>query len=384
MANETNTATETQDVQQVSNDNFSNAMWGKAMSAEQKTTPTQDDVSASTTETKSTEQTITQPDYNSFVKETFGYDSVEAAKENFRTLKEKAEQEQAIKFANKESETIFNGLKNGEGYEDALYNHIKTKKELANLESKAPEDRLKLAIKYEHPDYTDSEVKDLFDEMYNVPEKPEFDETLETEAQYTKKVSQWEKQVELTKRKIERDGKDALAQLKQIQNELILPEIKKAPSEEEKQNELQFQKDRESYLNDLNSNYKSFNGFKVTAYKNNDVEIQVPYNLTEQEKESLKNEISDIDAETYLENRWIANDGKFKVHQIMADKYKLDNFDKILQKVANDTWGKAVDFYQNTVKNIDVNGNRVSPVSQPPKEKSYSQTMAEAVWGRNR
>ena len=53
--------------------------------------------------------TETQFDYNSFVKENFGYDSVDAAKEEIQKLKSKPE----ISFDNEVSERLFNLIKEG-------------------------------------------------------------------------------------------------------------------------------------------------------------------------------------------------------------------------------------------------------------------------------
>ena len=54
-------------------------------------------------------KTEPQFDYNSFVKETFGYDSVDAAKEEIQKLKSKPE----MSFENEVSERLFNLIKEG-------------------------------------------------------------------------------------------------------------------------------------------------------------------------------------------------------------------------------------------------------------------------------
>ena len=114
------------------------------------------------------------------------------------------------------------------------------------------------------------------------------------------------------------------------------------------------QKARSIYEKTLDSEFQSFNGFNVTV-KDEDVEIPISFNVAEDERLAMKNDLTDFDSDSYFEKRWFAEDGKPKVQQMMADKYLLENYSKILQKVANEAASQKMLAHLKKNGNININ-----------------------------
>lgn len=94
---------------------------------------------------------------------------------------------------------------------------------------------------------------------------------------------------------------------------------------------------RKEFEQSLESDYQKFNGLSVT-FKDESAGIEIPisYVPTDEEKVKLKNELSDFDYSEYFGSRWFSQEGKPQISNMMADKYFLENKEKILQKVANE------------------------------------------------
>lgn len=129
-------------------------------------------------------------------------------------------------------------------------------------------------------------------------------------------------------------------EIEKLKSELVLPNIQNANqvSAEQEQEELRMNEEiRKQFEQSLETDYKSFDGFNVTFKDENaGIEIPISYVPTEEEKVSLKNQLSDFDHTEYFGNRWFSADGKPQVKNMMADKYFLENKEKIMQKVANE------------------------------------------------
>ncbi len=315
-------------------------------------------------------------DPNAFVKETFGYDNVETAKQEFEKLKQPKE-EPKFKFANETSEKIFNSLK--EGREADIYSYLKTKQELSNLDKLSPKDTVKLDIQYKNPELTANEVEFLLNEKYNIPEKPMQDD-VETDEEYAKKVASWEKAVARAETKISIDSKLAKKDLQKLNTELVLPEIKSSNVDEAALKEQQ-SKARINYEQALESDYKKFDGFSV-SYKDKDVEIPISYTIPEDEKVATKNDLKEMDVDDFLGNRWFDKEGKPNIQKQMSDKYILNNFDKIIQKVAQDAGAKVKEHYVRTQKNITV-GQPAQTGDPNVDSRTPLQVVQEARWKKN-
>jgi hypothetical protein len=307
-------------------------------------------------ETKVEEQSSASSfDPNQFVKERFGFESVEQAEEEFKKFKEPKEE---FKFQDDMSKTLFDAIK--EGKTDDVYQILNQQKRLDKLISNelTPDlavDIIKTNIQNKYKDLTSDEVDLLFYDQYFVPSKPEqsYDESDED---YATKVKTWQSQVDYLDKKMMIEAKVIRPELTKLKSELKLPDIygeaqQEANSREELEN---MQQARSVYEKTLDSDFQSFSGFTVSV-KDEDVEIPISFNVAEDERLAMKNSLADFDSDSYFGERWFAEDGKPKVQQMMADKYLLENYNKILQKVANEAASQRMLAHLKKTGNININ-----------------------------
>ena len=307
-------------------------------------------------ETKVEEQSSASSfDPNQFVKERFGFESVEQAEEEFKRFKEPKEE---FKFQDDMSKTLFDAIK--EGKTDDVYQILNQQKRLDKLISNelTPDlavDIIKTNIQNKYKDLTSDEVDLLFYDQYFVPSKPEqsYDESDED---YATKVKTWQSQVDYLDKKMMIEAKVIRPELTKLKSELKLPDIYgEAQQEAESREEVEkMQQARSIYERTLDSDFQSFSGFTVSV-KDEDVEIPISFNVAEDERLAMKNSLADFDSDSYFGERWFAEDGKPKVQQMMADKYLLENYNKILQKVANEAASQRMLAHLKKTGNININ-----------------------------
>ena len=293
-------------------------------------------------------------DQNQFVKERFGFESVEDAENQFKKYKEQP----SFEFKDDVSKTLFDAIR--EGKADDVYQVLNQQKRLEKLTTSELNTELAIEIvkenlKQKHRELNDEEVDILFYDKFYVPLKPEqsFDETDED---YSNKVKSWEAQVDYTEKKLLIEAKMTRSELEKLKSEIQLPDIyNEAGRYAESQEEFELmQQARSTYEQTLNSDFQSFNGFNVSV-KDEDVEIPITFNVAEEERLAMKNQLEDFDTDTYFEGRWFNNDGRPNVQQIMADKYLLENRDKIFSKIANEAASQRLLAHLKKNGNININ-----------------------------
>lgn len=342
---------------------------------------------AETTDTKNIEPTkilepekiaLTEPDYNTFVKETFGFDNVETAKEELKRLRETPQKEE-LKFANEDSEKLYKAWV--EGKKDEVYGYLSNQKKIdkllnSDVNEHSAAEIIKLNIQSKNKDLSDDEVDFVFNKKFSTPNKPT-QSYEETDEDYQAKVSQWENQVNAVKKELIIEAKMAKPEIEKLKSELTLPDIQKeqsinTPTQEDLQAAEEY---RKSYENALEAEYKTFGGFNVT-FKDGDIEIPIAYTPTEEEKTSLKAALTNFDSNQYFGERWFAEDGKPKIHDIMADKYFLENKEKIMQKVANEAANQMRLQMIARTSNVSLNG-RTQQQSFNPNGKTELEGLAD-------
>ena len=349
-------------------------------------TEQQTQTAATETQTQAAE-TTTQFDPNSFVKETFGYESLDEAKAEFeqlKKLKETAPQEQ--KFANDESKALYQAWL--EGKTDDVLNFLSTQKKIEKLatsevDAYTAEEIIKLNIKQKNKNLSDDEVDFVFSERFSMPKKPvqgadEYDDD------YAARLSEWEGKYQAAQKKLIIEAKMAQPEIEKIKSELVLPSIQTANqvSEAQMQEELQQAEEmRKEFEQTLEKEYKSFNGFNVT-FKDESAGIEIPisYVPTDDEKVSLKQELSDFDYSEYFGNRWFSKEGKPEIQNMMADKYFLENKEKILQKVANEAAQQMRLKMIAMQSNINIKGNGQQQTFTPNQNQSELDKLAAAMF----
>jgi hypothetical protein len=322
---------------------------------------------------------VTSFDPNQFIKERFGFESVEQAEQEFARLKEQPKEMQ-FEFQDDISKTLFDAIK--EGKTDDVYSILNEQKKLnqlttseINTEIAAEIIKANTANKYKQLSKEDVDL--LFYDSYFIPSKPEqgYDESQED---YDAKVKSWQSQVEYVERKMIIDAKVQVTELEKLKSDLKLPDVygmDKLEAESQEEFEV-MQKARSIYEQTLNSEFQSFNGFNVSV-KDEEVDIPIAFNVAEEERLAMKESLSDFDSDTYFGNRWFSEDGKPKVQQIMADKYLLENRDKILQKVANEAASQRLLAHLKKTGNITLN----QPTPQgTPTPSATAQMDSLAAW----
>jgi hypothetical protein len=256
------------------------------------------------------------------------------------------------------SKTLFDAIK--EGKTDDIYEILNQQKKLDKLISNelTPDlavDIIKTNIQNKYKDLTSDEVDLLFYDQYFVPSKPEqaYDDSDED---YATKVKTWQSQVDYLDKKMMIEAKVIRPELTKLKSELKLPDIYgEAQQEAESREEVEkMQQARSIYEKTLDSDFQSFSGFTVSV-KDEDVEIPISFNVAEEERLAMKNTLADFDSDSYFGERWFAEDGKPKVQQMMADKYLLENYNKILQKVANEAASQRMLAHLKKTGNININ-----------------------------
>jgi len=307
-------------------------------------------------EAKPQEQ-LTAPafDPNQFIKEKFGFESVEQAEQEFKKLKEKPAE---FEFKDNVSKTLFDAIK--EGKADDVYEVLNQQKKLdklltSELNTDIAAEIVKTNISNKYKNLSPDEVNLLFYDQFFVPLKPEqgYDES---DDDYAGKVKTWQSQVDYVEKKLMIEAKVIRPELEKLKSEIKLPDIyNEAEYQAQSQAEFEMmQQARSIYENTLNSDFQSFNGFNVSV-KDEDVEIPISFNVAEEERLAMKNELSDFDSDSYFENRWFNKEGKPNVQQIMADKYLLENREKIFSKIANEAASQRLLAHLKKNGNININ-----------------------------
>ena len=303
-------------------------------------------------------------DPNQFVRERFGFESVEEAEEQFKRVRE--QQTPEFDFENETSRNLFAAIK--EGKTDEIFDILNRQKKLESLtnseiNANIAAEIIKTNIENKYKDLSKEEVDILFYDNYNFPAKPEqsYDET---EEDYNARVQNWQSQIEFIEKRMIIDAKVIRPELEKLKSDIKLPDVYgfdelQAESQEEYEN---LQQARQIYEQTLNSEFNSFNGFNVSV-KDEDVEIPIAFNVAEDERIRMKETLSDFDSDNYFGERWFNEDGKPKVQQVMSDIYILENFNKILQKVANEAASQRLVAHFKKSGNVTI--NNPTPQGQP-------------------
>lgn len=330
------------------------------------------------------EEEILEPDV--WLKNEFGFENTDAAKkeiEELRKLRESAVTKEEIKFANEQSQKFFELLK--EGKEDDVYNYLSEKKKLEKLVSsdvdkKTAEEIIKLSIYQKNKELTPEEVDFLFEKKYQIPEKPE-PQIDEDDDDYEKRVQKWQKQVQAVEKEMIIEAKMAKPELAKLKTELVLPDIKKdnVPQQQSQEDLEKINKARENYLKKLETDYKSFNGYS-TKFKDEDVELDLTYQVDDNEKSALKNEFENFDLEGFVLSRWFKEDGEPNIQQMMDDVYLLKNKEKVISKFVNDAAQKRLAHHIKKTANIKIDSPQNSKAFNPQGNMSDLEKQIEFIW----
>lgn len=382
-----NTSSESQTPAPDINTQLGGAMWGVPPIAPENPVAPEAASTPPAPEVKPSEEIL---DSNEWLKTTFGWENTEAAKqelEELRKLKEQASTPAEIKFANEQSQKFFDLLK--EGKQDDVYTYLHQQKQLSRLETlpiantSEATDILKASYQFKHGDLTTDEIDFLIANKYAKPAKP-VQGLEQSDDDYQLQVQAWQQQVQNVEKQMIIDAKLAKPEFAQYKSQLVLPDIPKpevqnVPDQEALKAQQEYV---ESFKQQLYADNK-FSGYSVTANDGN-VELPISYGVAAEENASfnkvVETALSDINV--YLDTRWFDATAKtFKIDQIKADLYLLENRDKVFQAIANKASSQRFEHQLKTQNNIKINGVGGGETSAPT-EKSEVQQLGDALWGK--
>ncbi len=272
----------------------------------------------------------------------------------------KTNKEEPLKFANDESEKVFNLLK--EGKLDEVFTVISEQKKLASADKLPPADVIKLNLQYQNKDFTPQEIQELFEDTYVMPEKP-IQSITEEDDDFKAREDKYKSQVERLEKRIARDAKPAASELLKLSKEIVLPDIQRQVpvNNEPTQEELDALKTQaQEFLKSVDDATNALNGYQVT-FKDEEVSIPVAYKLTKEEKAAIQPLIalSNTNAGEFLTKiGWIDDKGQINAAKLAEDLPFILNKESVLQKMVTETGNKRHEASIKAIKNIDYSGRK--------------------------
>lgn len=309
---------------------------------------------------------------------TFGWESEDVAKNEITELRKlKEAKPQEVKFENEQSKKIYDLLAGGKVEE--VIDFYSKQKEIdkvltADVNKMTASEIIKLNLQLKYPSLTKDQIDFQYRQEYGVPKEPIYNESKETEEEFKERHDAWKEQVSNVEMKATIAATMAKPELEQQKAKIVLPDISQPQVQQKQltQEELDAAKRyNEDYLRSVDLSTKDFSGFSVKV-KNEAVglpETTISYGVIDSEKMSLAESMKDFskagyDANTLFVQRWLKEDGTLNTKQMIEDRYLLDNRDKIIQKIADDSAQKAIDAYMKAKKNVNVTDTNQTQVTQ--------------------
>lgn len=307
-------------------------------------------------------------DYNAYVKENFGFETVEEAKANLaelRALKEAAPK--PIEYANEESKRVHELLLAGKVKEvKAIYD---LQEKLETVDTLTAEDAIKLHIEQANKHYKKADIQDVFEEKYTYPEKP-VQGDIEEDSDFAKREERYTQSVEKINRRIERDAVTAKDELSKLKSEIKLPEIQSTSNPE--LDELAAYKED---IKKADDNHKIVVD-AVSKISEKDISLQLNFN---DEAKKVKFDISyqgdkdgvekaKVSASNYvdfLSQNYYQEDGSLLAGKLTSDIYFLQNRDKIITEAINQAVNETMLQIARNQKNIGDGFQRNFNIVQP-------------------
>ena len=231
---------------------------------------------------------------------------------------------------------------------------------MASVDKLPPADIIKLNLQYQNKDFSESEINDLFEETYSMPEKP-VQGSLEDDEDFKVRDEKYKAQLDRLEKRIARDAKPATAELLKLSKEIQLPNIQKQEpiNNEPTQEELDAQKVlAEKFLKNVDEGLQVFNGYQTT-FKDEEVELTVGYKLTKEEKDEIKPLIalSNSNGVEFLTKIGCLNEkGEINTAKLTEDLPLILNKTKVINKLVTETGNQRLAAAKKAIKNVDFSG----------------------------
>jgi hypothetical protein len=272
--------------------------------------------------------------------------------------------ELTFEWENEMAKEIYESLVSGNISEvaDLMYEQ----KVLSDIDKLDEADVLKLKIAYDYPDLTPQEIEEEFNSKYSVDK--DFDENSMTDDEIAAKRKSIEKQEKAIARELKKDVREAKDYLQTLKQDISFPDIlsqfkesqtavntdevvnQYLRTQQEEQNKV-YEESRRMFESSIDDGLKSFEGFSA-SYKDEDVQFDGKYALTQEDKAQLQSDLKSFDLEQFYGNRYY-KDGKYDTKQLAEDVYFLQNRDKIVNSMVTQAVSKAKSDMLRGIKNID-------------------------------
>lgn len=333
-------------------------------------------------------------DEAAYLKTNYGYDSPDNLKKELselQDLREKDKTPSEIKFANEETKKFISYFTE-EGKEDELLDHLQKKKliskaEGANVEnSKEATELLQTYYKFKYKDFNEDEVRDHFNDQYSKPVKPK-QAADQDDDEYKEQVTEWQTKCDAIDRRIIRDAKMVKPEFSQFKSQIVLQDILPKPEAANKQptqEELDAAKNvAQRFMQDVEIGVKKLSEIS-TLVKDEAVEIPVSYAYTDDERNTVLEQVKSFVAKGYDANvifgkLWTNQEGHLDISRMIDDLAYFNSREKIANKMANDGASKRMKEYTKNKKHIDVDGSGGASNGALDATKALEQVEA-AIW----
>lgn len=375
-------------------------MWGNAnVTAPQQNTQAQQP-QEQIPEQKQNEITETKPkdeeevlDINDWLKREFEFDDVDKFKQTYNELKKLKETPQKaaeIKFDNDTSKLIYDNLQAKEFKKVRQF--LETQEKLdavlgSEVNKNNADDIIKLGMQIKYSDLTQSEIDYKFNKQYAIPKEPKQTDT-ETDEEFAERKALWKDQVndiEMTKLI---DAKLARPDLQKSKSELVLPDITRkedvnATPQISQEDLAALEEVKTSFLKNSENLLNDFKGISANV-KNNDVDYNVTYTPSKEEKEVLNGMVkqfadSGLDANSLFAQRWVNDDNTINTNQMVKDLTNMLMADNAKNKIANESANQRLELYLKGKKNINLDNSPRGNVQL--NETPLSERLAQQFFG---
>lgn len=281
-----------------------------------------------------------------------------------------------INFVNETSKKVFEYLK--EGKVDEIMSVYQQQKQLEGIEKLDTDSVLKLKLKYENPELTDTELQDEFESRYGV-EQPDIDEDLDDPADIEKAKKRFEREKSSMERLKKKDLKEAKDFLQEKKQEIVLPDIATSKNQDSAPqgsdiDEAAIKEFRDKYVKSIDSAMNEVTGFG-TKYKDDELDFQTAFVIDQAEKQNLKQALEKFTLQDYFVPRYIKEDGSFNTTAIAKDVYVLENLNKIIDAHVSQAVNNTKSLLIKGLKNANFQDTTMR--QQPNEQLSKEQEMAD-------
>lgn len=242
------------------------------------------------------------------------------------------------KYVNDESKRIHELLLTGEEGEQAVHEYLSMKRLLGSLDKLSDEDKVKLQIQFENPEFTQEQVNEEFDLVHGL----DVDENNVSDDQLAKIKARRDRNVRIA-------AKGAQTFLEGMRKDVKLPELKSEAVEKltaiEKE-QAEFKKLNDDLVAAIDKDISSITELDLGFQIDKDNRFDHKYTVSDKERKQAADEIKNY-WQTFLSRYY--KDGQWQTKQIMEDRLFLANRSNIIKSAVTKARTHAK---VNTVKGI--------------------------------